>query len=247
LQSVVEHGDVTAAIDRYVATTTDLLGRVLATTLAAFEQPIAPDPAIALARLSYLVETLLGVAAGGVIGSAITEVLRQLSKDLSPAIRRTLRDALRRIGPARPAPDASALSAVLPSFIADPAARPLVDELGARLHARIARASRDHHHVLISCASAIPAASASSFAATLAQLDTDPMLEHLWAEHLRVAWCHYAAAIAQDRDAAPALPPELATSTACKTWHAWLSRIRGEREQAKPERAPSSEYIMAVM
>jgi hypothetical protein len=241
------HGDIPAAIDRYVATTTDRLGRVLAATLAGFDQPIATDPAVALARLGYLVETLLGVAAGAVIGGAITEVLRHLSKDLAPAIRRTLRDALQRIGPARPAPDTGPLSTVLPSFLADPAARPLVDQLGARLHARIARASRDHAHVLLSCASAIPAASAAQFAATLAELDADPMLEHLWTEHLRVAWSHYAAAIAQDRDAAPALPSELASSTACRTWHAWLARIRGAREQLEPARAPSSEYIMAVM
>jgi hypothetical protein len=73
------------------------------------------------------------------------------------------------------------------------------------------------------------------------------MLEQLWTDHLRVAWCHYTAAVADARDATPVLPRELATSLVCKTWQTWLARIRGAPAQIANRPAPAGDYIMAVM
>lgn len=246
-QSVVEPSAMAGALDRHIATTAAVFHRGLVTTLAAFDEPRAARADLAFRRLGYLVETLLGVAAGCVIGSVITEIRRGVGSYLVPAVGRKLREVLPRIGASRAAWQGAALTMALPAFLIDAETRPLVDELGMRLHARLAHASRDHHLLLLSCASAMPAENLPGFAASLARLEHDPMLEQQWTEHLRVAWCHYAAAVADAHDATPVVPRELATSTVCKTWQTWLARIRGAPAKVVDRPAPAGDYIMAVM
>jgi hypothetical protein len=110
----------------------------------------------------------------------------------------------------------------------------------------VSHAGRDHHAVLTRLATAIPAERTLAFASTLAQLDDDPMLSSLWAEHLQLAWRHYAVAASNLRDAEPAIPPDLVGSASCQTWRAWLRRVRGERA-APPPSPHQGEYIMAVL
>lgn len=228
------------AIDRHVTATSTTLARVLATAVASFDEPGPRDPARALHHLSYLIETLLGVAAGGVIGRVVSAVLRGLGPDAGFAFEIPLRDALRRVGPGNRRRVITLTPAA--AFLQDAAARPLVDELGARLYPRLAHAGRDHRAILTQLAAAIPAARAEGFASTLAALDDDPMLASLWSEHLQVAWRHYA--VAGVADSEPELPPELAGVPACETWRAWLRRVRGE---APPPEPRNGEYITAIV
>lgn len=238
-------GDIAVAIARHTHATTTTLTRVLAATSAAFEEPRASNPELALHHLTYLVETLLGAAAGGVIGRVVAATVRSLGRDVGPSMESRLREALRHIGPGRTAPRAGTLTASLPTF-SPKAARPLVDELNARLYPRLARATRDHQEVLARIASAIPGDRVASFATTLRSLDADPMLAHLWGEHLAIGWACYTAAVASEPDTAPVFPPDLEATAASSTWLTWLRRVRGEAVSAKPAAAPSGDYIMAV-
>jgi hypothetical protein len=234
------------AIARHVEVTTAVLTRVLATTLGGFAEPRTQNPELAMHRLGYLVETLVGAAAGAVIGRVTSATLRSLGREVAPALEQQLRAALRRIGPGQTIQGAEALTPALPAFVDSSTARPFTEELAVRLHRRLAHASRDHREVLTRIASAVPAARTATFLATLASLDDDPMLAHLWAEHLVIAWQCYAAAISDALDAVPAIPPALASTASCETWRTWLRRVRGERVAAKPVAAPSGDYIMAV-
>jgi hypothetical protein len=233
------------ALHHHVAVTTAILADVLVATTATLDEPRTASPELALHYLGYLVETLLGAAAGAVIGRVVTTAVRGAGRDVHAALADRLRAALRRIGPGRPLAG-GALSERWSAFEHTASERPLVHELGVRLHERLADASRDHHAVLTQLAAALPADRRPGFAATLAALDADPMLGHLWTEHLGIAWRHYAAAVSNVRDAIPLIPPALATTASCATWRTWLSRVRGERV-ARPAVAPSSDYIMAVM
>jgi hypothetical protein len=244
--SPVELDTVEGAIARHVGVTTAVLAHVLATTLGDFEEPRTQNPELAMHRLGYLVETLVGAAAGAVIGRVASATLRSLGREVAPALENQLRAALRRIGPGQKTQSAEALTPELPAFVDSSTARPFAEELAVRLHRRLAHASRDHHQVLIRIASAVPAERTATFLATLASLDEDPMLAHLWSEHLLIAWQCYAAAISDAHDAVPAIPPALASTASCETWRAWLRRVRGERITAKPVAAPSGDYIMAV-
>jgi len=237
---------VEGAIARHVGVTTAVLAHVLATTIGGLEEPRTQNPELAMHRLGYLVETLAGAAAGAVIGRVTSATLRSLGRELAPEVEQRLRAALRRIGPGQNTGRAEPLTPALPAFVDSSTARPFSEELGVRLHRRLAYAGRDHHAVLTQIASAVPAARTATFLATLAALDEDPMLAHLWSEHLLIAWQCYAAAISDARDAAPAIPPALAATASCETWRAWLRRVRGERIAAKPAAAPSGDYIMAV-
>jgi len=244
--AAVGHDTADSAISRHVTVTTTILTRVLAATVDRFDEPRTPNPELALHQLGYLVETLLGAAAGAVIGRVASATLRSLGREVGPALEQQLRTALRRIGPGRHHATTGALTQVLDAFGDDSTTRPLADELEVRLHRRLARASRDHHDVLTRIATAVPAERTAAFASAVASLDDDPMLAHLWSEHLVIAWHCYAAAVSSTRDAAPAIPPALAATVSCETWLAWLRRVRGERPAARPAAPPSGDYIMAV-
>jgi hypothetical protein len=244
--SPVELDTVEGAIARHVGVTTAVLAHVLATTLGGFEEPRTRNPELAMHRLGYLVETLVGAAAGAVIGRVASATLRSLGREVAPVLEHRLRAALRRIGPGQKPQSAEALTPELPAFVDSSTARPFAEELAVRLHRRLAHASRDHHQVLTQIASVVPAERTATFLATLTSLDEDPMLAHLWSEHLLIAWQCYAAAICDAHDAVPAIPPALASTASCETWRAWLRRVRGERIAAKPVAAPSGDYIMAV-
>jgi hypothetical protein len=237
---------VEGAIARHVGVTTAVLAHVLATAVSGFEEPRTQNPELAMHRLGYLVETLVGAAAGAVIGRVTSATQRSLGREVAPVLENRLRAALRRIGPGQKARSAEALTPALPAFVDSSTARPFAEELAVRLHRRLAHASRDHDEVLTQLASAVPAERTATFLATLAALDEDPMLAHLWSEHLLIAWPCYAAAISDARHAIPAIPPALASTASCETWRAWLRRVRGERPAAEPVAAPSGDYIMAV-
>jgi len=253
--AAVERDTVDGAISRHVTVTTAILTRVLAATVDTFDEPRTPNPEIAMHRLGYLVETLLGAAAGAVIGRVASAMLRGFGREVVPTLEQRLRAALLRIGPGRRNRATGAVTAVraevlgeaLAAFGDSSTARPLADELGVRVHRRLAHASRDHRDVLTHIATAVPAERTAAFTSAVASLDDDPMLAHLWSEHLVIAWRCYTAAISSTRDAAPAIPPALAATASCETWLAWLRRVRGERPEARPVAPPSGDYIMAVM
>lgn len=235
---------VALAIERHVAATSAILARVLIDTARSLDEPRAPDPARSLLLLATLVEMLLGTAAGCVIGRVVTATLRGLGDDVSYRLEIPLREALRHIGPGQASAPASVLGLTPLAFTTGTGARPLIDELAARLHLRLGQASADHRTVLIQLATSLPADRARSFASTLASLDDDSMLSWLWADHLTVAWRYYAIAAGNQQDAEPALPPALAGSSISTTWRAWLRRVRGEPSPAAPRAA---DYIMAIV
>lgn len=236
---------VALAIARHVAATTDTLIHAFAITRTSLDEPRAADPERALRQLGYLVETLVGAAAGAVIGQATRAVARDI-RAAGPAIAPRLHRALRALGPGSHGDSDAALTAFAPPSARRSTAQPLLDELDTRVHHRLSLASRDHHSVLIQLATGMPAEDAR-LASQLAALDRDPMLAQHWTEHLVLAWSCYAVAVSGVRNAAPAIPPALAATAACRTWLTWLARVRGERgERPLQVAAPSGDYIMAV-
>jgi hypothetical protein len=232
------------AIDRHVTATSATLARVLAATIDSLDEPRAANPELALHHLGYLVETLLGVAVGGVVGRIVSAVLRSLGSDVGYRLELRLREALLCIGPGSETSLTGAPAPAPSSFAKAATSRRLVDELGTRLRPRLAHASRAHRAVLARIASAVPAARTLAFTSSLALLEDDPMLSRIWSEHLTVAWRYYAFAVTNARDGEPELPPELARGTSRDTWRAWLQRVRGEAEPAAPHR---NDYIMTVL
>lgn len=238
---------IAAAIDRHVAATSAALSQQLAATLPALAEPRAADPTHALRLLGYLVETLLGVATGSVVGQVVSSVLRGLGSDVGFALELRLREALRRIGPRSDARvDVADLARARSPFVIDAATRPLVDELGACLYPRLARAGHDHGTVLTRLSTAVPAARMATFLSTLELVERDRLLSSLWSEHLQIAWRFYTAAVSGASE--PALPSDLATSAASETWRAWLRRVRPDLPPVPPvaSAVADGEYIMAV-
>lgn len=233
-----------AAIDRHVATTAGSLADIFLTTLLLFDEPEPRDLRVARRYLEDLIETLVGVATGAIIGRITSTMLRTFGDDLGFALERQLNEALIRLGPGaipvapQRLPSASALRAPV-RFLHDLATRPLVGLLATRFHPRLGRTAHDHHAALTRIARAVPLARVPSLVAVLDLLGYDILLASLWADHLRLAWQFYAIAISRHPYDEPVLDHELAQSAAAETWRAWLLRVRGEAPTPVAVHAPT--------
>jgi hypothetical protein len=235
--------EIEREIDRYVASTSLVLTRVLGERCRAFAEPRS-SPAPSAGCVGYLVETLLGVATGAVLGQVLGGLRRTLDGEVIDRVSRALREALRHLSFPPSTPSRAAIRPVL--LVLEPVPRPLVDELWVRLHGRLAGARAAHRELLTRMAAAIPADRLSALAALLGGLQRDTLLACVWSRHLELAWRFHALAAGGGTTDEPALPPELSAGTAAETWRAWLRRVRGEAEPPRPSaREASSERARA--
>ncbi len=232
------------AIDRYVAATFDRYRRTLVAQLPTFAEPRVADPTRALARIRLLVETLAGFAIGAAIGAVASAVRRGFGHEVRDGVGRVLGrvmldaaplprvDAAPPAGPddhqprsgLRPAapPDRLGIELTAPvPFLRDPA-RPLLDALGAQLHARLCAAVAEARaHVALVHAEITREAPARlrAFADTLELLAADDTSALSFADQLAAGWRCYAASVS---DGAPDAAPDPKG-----TWQAWTSRLAG--------------------
>jgi hypothetical protein len=211
----------------YVAATFTRYERVLVMLIPTLEEPQAPDPDLALKRLRFLVETLAGFA----VGAAVGPVARATRSSFGEEVRGRVALLLGRLFRAE-APAVSAAELDPPRFLCDPD-RPLLDELGARLLARLHRAIPQ----IRSCISAIHAeiarmapARLSAFADTLDRLTSDDAPALTLGDQLASGWQHYAATLSERRPGRPLETKQSESEQAL--WRAWTRRLDG---RAVPE------------
>ncbi len=224
------------ALDRYVISTSSVLIRVLGERCRAFTEPRTSSPHAAR-RLGFLVETLLGVAAGAVLGQVLGVARGALGREVSDRLARRLPEAMRQLGQPVDAAPSGALLPVRPVLLMlDPVPRPLVETLWLQLHGRLSGARTHHRHLLQQMAAALPLERATSLAAVLGPLHRTTTLAEVWSRHLELAWRFFALAAREDRAVEPELPPELAAGAAADAWRAWLRRARGSQDPSDRRR-----------
>jgi hypothetical protein len=127
---------VEVALDRYVAAVMAVAQRTTLVTMRSLAEPRAPgDPARALRVVEQLVEALAGFVVGASIGPLARRLRHAGSEPLRSAVNASLH-ALSRPG----APSALPVREPAPAgprFLPDAHMRPLVDELGSRMCARL--------------------------------------------------------------------------------------------------------------
>lgn len=205
--------------------------RLAATVLVAIEplaEPIGVDPARALATLDRMIETLIGCA----IGHALAPIIA--------VGRRSARTAGRAFDPVAVLSRVVAAAGTgIPAethapVIADPQRRPLVDELGARLHARMlaaAGALAAGAHALVTAA---PELGRAAVRAAVERAIGDDLCALRFADRIVTGWAALVAVLAGGE------PP------ADRLWQPWVRRVRGERVVA-PVASPSpAEGILRV-
>lgn len=221
------------AIDRYVAATFDRYRRTLVAQLSTFAEPRVADPARALARLRFLVETLAGFAIGSAIGAVASAARRGFGDEVRAGVSRVLGRVM-----LDGAPRTVVTELVDPvPFLRDPA-RPLLDALGSQLHARLCAAVAEARaHVALVHAEITREAPARlrAFADALDRLAADDTSALAFADSLAAGWQFYAAAVA---DHAPSVA---GAADAKGTWKAWTSRLAGRA----PAPEPTQDQIVA--
>jgi hypothetical protein len=187
------------AMERYVETVLEPARRAALAHVHTLPEPRAPEDAtFALRTLARLVEALAGFAVGAAIAPILQRLRRTAGADARREIHRALQPMLAPTGPDGSAPsEASAgasLTAPRPPFLADAEQRPLVDQLGRALCARLAFAERDACHLLRPLLASAAGARADAtghaiaLAAVRAALSEAPWLAERFAAAISAAW-----------------------------------------------------------
>jgi hypothetical protein len=190
-----------AALEHYVTAAMDLTHRTLLTTVRALREPRPPiDPMAALRTIEQLMEALTGFAIGAALLPAIQRLRQAGNAEVRAAVQRTVQSFTAPAGPALP-PSAPAPRG--PRFLEDADQRPLVDELGSLLCARLVLARRDARALLGALVDAAERASQrlelaapSLIAVALHAAEGDlPTLSERLIPATREAWAHASAVI----------------------------------------------------
>ena len=174
---------VAAAIDRFVAATFARYEAALCATVPGLVEPRVTDPVQALRATRNAVERLVGLA----VGTTIRIVATVLRRGFGDATRAAVAIELARIVREGGATGRIALVGEPRRFLRAGDPRPLVEELGARLAARLRAAivqSRRHVAALVA---ACPEA-AHAIAGLLDLLATEEAPTLAYADHIRTAW-----------------------------------------------------------
>jgi hypothetical protein len=210
---------------------------VLADVVGGLPEPRPPDVDHALKQLALLVESLTGVAVGIAVGQIGAAIRRGFGEAARAAVDRQLavmsRTALVPVG-----------DAASGRFVGDAEQRPLVDELGMRLHVRLRRAvpiaAGLVRQVRTTVARVAPH-QLKTLAMTLELACDDDSGAIVFGDHLQLGWRYYGAVTTRVAE------PEVADSARWRrvreTWRAWSHRVDPDR--ADGERAPSHEEIVA--
>jgi hypothetical protein len=205
----------------------DLIERTLARSLAAAIAPLGEPKARAPERALRLVEPLVETIAGIAIGTIVNGLAGAARRAYGEGAARDVLVAL------KPLVAAAGAAPAHGRYLRDAAARPLIDDFAARLHATFTR---------IPLAAIVAAARAAAvrhaidrapaFSIALDAVGRDDRLAHRLGDEIARGWAAYRAVIAGE----PA-------STMSPLWIAWCRALRGE---AEPGAAPDHEYILRV-
>jgi hypothetical protein len=186
-----------AALELYVTAAMDLAQRTLLSTVRTLREPRSPiDPMAALRTVEQLMEALTGFTIGAVLLPAVQRLRQAGNAEVRTAVQRTLQSFAAPCGPAAlpvhaPPPG--------PRFLEDADQRPLVDELGRLLCARVVLARLDARALLRQLVTAAeksnPAAPSLIAVALHAALDDVPTLAERLGPAMQEAWAHAAAVI----------------------------------------------------
>jgi hypothetical protein len=191
-------------LERYLNAAMDTAQRAALTAVRALREPRPPaDPIAALRTVERLAESLTGFA----VGAALLPLAQRLSRAGGPEVKAAIRQSLAALaGPDGPAaltvPPPTSYGPQAPRFLADADQRPLVDELGARLCARLPLARGDGRALLRQLFTAAERAmpeSAQTLAVALHAVldDVSPIAERV-APAVHQAWQH-AISVMHDR------------------------------------------------
>ena len=230
-----EPTDLAPAIDAYVAATYRHYERAMTTLIPAFSEPrfaIGHRDDRALKRLRFLIETLTGIAIGTAVGHVATAMRRRLGDPLRDAVTVPLTQLARIAAPSAE----GGIHPILPrARFLDDAARPLLNEFGARLHLRLCQsmpACRSHLAAIGDAVDRVAPNQLDSLASVL--LASDDAAALAFGDHLALGWQHYNASIA----GSPVEIPEVIRPRIRDTWRAWTRRLSGpapKRERAQEE------------
>jgi hypothetical protein len=215
--------DVERAITRYVGATFHSFERALVGTVATLREPRVADPERASRRLGFLVETLSGIALGLAVGQLGQAVRRGLGAAACDAVTEQLARVAR--GGTRPSGVVIGRLDGVPRFLVDAHARPLLDELGGHLQARLCGSVEDARALVSSIHGTLLRVAPDrlgAFASLLALLARDDAAAIVFDDHLKAAWDHFCAMVTGKR---PAELPEVPRWRSVRaTWMAWSRR-----------------------
>jgi len=203
-------------IDRYVETTfskfQDALGE------APLREPIVDDPVRALRLLGFLVETLTAFALGHAVGR-VGELIR---RGCGARVRDAVECQLAELG-ATPRGQTTDVDARRCD-------RPLVDDLHARLHARLWLASGQARvllHAIERTVAGIAPERGHALTTILAVLATDDVAVLAFADQMELGWRYFTALATGAPDPVVADEPRWRRGRAL--WAAWARRVRCEQ------------------
>jgi hypothetical protein len=206
---------VAVAIDRYLAGACAGLDRVLAgVTLL---EPPRRDPVVAARMVARLVETLAGLALGGLVGPVLAAIRRGFGAAIVAEVEAALRDRLGAIVP--PAPAMFGLD--------DGPVRSVAVEARQTLRRRMAHARAGARALLGEVAGTIAPHGAGELrvaARTIALVADEPLVAERYAVQVAEGWACALAAIRGE----PAKPSDE------PLWRHWQRRVRGLAEAAAP-------------
>lgn len=239
--SAATTANLATAIDRYVAATFAGYQAAVIAVVPSLGEPRVTDPDLAFRTVRKAIETLVGVAVGSTIGTVAAALRRGFGAETRAAVAAELARIAHGDGPL----SSIATLGTPPRFLPPGDTRPLVDELGARLVARLRHAiafTRRHIAALLAGCAEPP----SSLATMLDSLATDDSATLGYSDQLTVGWSHVRSRLANTQ--LPTVPAHPRFARASTTWMAWSSRVRNLPEPVLSEDADlvASGYLMRI-
>jgi hypothetical protein len=207
--------------------------RLAATVLVTIEplaEPIGVDPGRALVTVDRMVATLVGYAIGHALAPVIAAARR--SARLGGRTLDSMKVVSRAIASA--GTDVESPIATHDPVIGDAQRRPLVDELGARLHARMLATAGGLASAAHALVMAVRESERASVIAALQRTTGDDLCALRFADQIVTGWATLVAVL--DGGNAPA----------DRLWQPWARRVRGERIVAPVPAAAPSDGILRV-
>jgi hypothetical protein len=175
-------------VDRYVLATFEMYRRVLGTIVPDLDEPPpVAHPERAFQRLALVVESLTGYAVGATTGRLGAAIRRGFDAGTRRAVANAVAIAARSLPPPPRVAPASA-------FVVDADRRPLVDLLGATLHARLCAAVPTARALVAVVHDAITRTSPArlpQLAQTLALLAADDAGAIAFGDRITAAWTEF--------------------------------------------------------
>jgi hypothetical protein len=206
-----------ASIDRYLASASAGLDRVVAR--AAQVEPRVKDIDKAAKLIDRLIETIVGLALGRIVGAVATDVAASFDRRVVVAVERALAEAARTLVPPPPPPMISL----------DGVARDFGGELRATVRRRLSLAPNELRAVMDAIVAAVRAHAPDELHVLVRMLELlvdDPLPADRFAKAVAEGWRCFCLLVANK-------PVE----TTMAPWDRWVARIQGVQPVVTPAQA----------